>query len=81
MRTADPNPNLHGRLLLLHGEMDDNVHVQNTLQFIDELQKADKDFEVMVYPRSRHGLGKGSQRQLVQFILRTMVGERAASTP
>ena len=43
--------NLHGRLLLLHGEMDDNVHVQNSMQLIDELQKAEKDFEVMIYPR------------------------------
>jgi dipeptidyl aminopeptidase/acylaminoacyl peptidase len=66
--------NLHGRLLLLHGEMDDNVHVQNTLQLIDELQKADKDFEVMIYPRARHGLGPGSQRQIIQFIVRTMTG-------
>lgn len=66
--------NLHGRLLLLHGNMDDNVHVQNTLQLIDELQKANKDFEVMIYPRARHGLGPGSQRQIVQFILKTMTG-------
>jgi dipeptidyl-peptidase 4 len=66
--------NLHGRLLLLHGEMDDNVHVQNTLQLIEELQKAEKDFEVMIYPRARHGLGRGSQRQIVQFILKSMTG-------
>jgi dipeptidyl-peptidase 4 len=66
--------NLHGRLLLLHGEMDDNVHVQNTLQLIDELQKAGKDFEVMIYPRARHGLGAGSQRQIIQFIVKTMTG-------
>ena len=50
--------NLHGRLLLVHGLMDDNVHVQNTMQLIDALQKADKDFEVMIYPRARHGLGR-----------------------
>ncbi|MEO7658185.1 MAG: S9 family peptidase, partial [Pyrinomonadaceae bacterium] len=34
--------NLHGRLLLIHGMMDDNVHMQNTTQFVYELQKADK---------------------------------------
>jgi dipeptidyl aminopeptidase/acylaminoacyl peptidase len=66
--------NLHGRLLLLHGEMDDNVHVQNTLQLVDELQKAEKEFEVMIYPRARHGLGRGSQRDIVRFILKTMTG-------
>jgi dipeptidyl aminopeptidase/acylaminoacyl peptidase len=46
--------NLHGRLLLLHGLMDDNVHLQNSAQLILELQKADKPFELMIYPRSRH---------------------------
>jgi dipeptidyl-peptidase-4 len=45
---------LHGRLLLIHGLMDDNVHLQNSAQLILELQKADKPFELMVYPRSRH---------------------------
>jgi dipeptidyl-peptidase 4 len=66
--------NLHGRLLLLHGNMDDNVHVQNTLQLVDELQKAEKDFQVMIYPRARHGLGPGAQRQIVQFIVKEMTG-------
>jgi dipeptidyl aminopeptidase/acylaminoacyl peptidase len=66
--------NLHGRLLLLHGEMDDNVHVQNTLQLVDELQKAEKEFEVMIYPRARHGLGRGAQRDIVRFIMKTMTG-------
>jgi dipeptidyl-peptidase-4 len=46
--------NLHGRLLLIHGLMDDNVHLQNSAQLILELQKADKPFELMIYPRSRH---------------------------
>jgi dipeptidyl-peptidase 4 len=66
--------NLHGRLLLLHGEMDDNVHVQNTLQLIDALQKAEKDVEVMIYPRARHGLGPTATRQIVQFIIKNMTG-------
>ncbi len=49
--------NVHGKLLLMHGTMDDNVHVQNSLQLAYELQKANKDFEMMFYPRSRHGIG------------------------
>jgi len=49
--------NLNGKLLLIHGAIDDNVHVANTLQFIYELQKADKQFDLMLYPKSRHGLG------------------------
>jgi dipeptidyl-peptidase 4 len=49
--------NLHGHLQLAHGSMDDNVHMQNSIQFAYELQLAGKDFEMMIYPKSRHGLG------------------------
>ena len=47
---------LHGSLLLLHGANDDNVHVQNTMQFAYELQKSGKLFRMMLYPKSRHGV-------------------------
>jgi len=47
---------LHGRMLLVHGSIDDNVHRQNTEQFVYELQRAGRSFELMVYPRSRHGI-------------------------
>jgi dipeptidyl-peptidase 4 len=47
---------LHGNLLLLHGTIDDNVHMQNTIQFVYELEKAGKVFRLMVYPKSRHGV-------------------------
>jgi dipeptidyl aminopeptidase/acylaminoacyl peptidase len=73
--------NLHGRLLLIHGLMDDNVHVQNTVQLIQELQKADKDFEVMVYPLAQHGIhGRHYQRQLLKFIASSMGVPFDAST-
>jgi dipeptidyl aminopeptidase/acylaminoacyl peptidase len=66
--------NLHGKLLILHGVMDDNVHLQNTLQFIQELQRADKDFEVMFYPRNRHGIfSRHSQRLIVDFMSRNLL--------
>ncbi len=65
--------NLHGRLLLIHGIMDDNVHVQNTLQLARALQRADKDFELMVYPTDRHGIrGQHYQRFIVDFMQRTL---------
>ncbi len=54
--------NLHGRLLLLHGERDDNVHISNTLQLAYALQKAGKPFEMMVYPKNRHGIVDTAQR-------------------
>jgi dipeptidyl-peptidase-4 len=47
---------LHGKLLLIHGATDDNVHVQNTIQFLYELQKAGKQVQLMLYPKSRHGI-------------------------
>jgi len=48
--------NLHGALLLIHGAIDDNVHVANTMQLAYELQKAGKPFDLMLYPKSRHGV-------------------------
>jgi len=57
--------NLTGKLLLIHGAMDDNVHMQNTLQLAYELQKAGKQFDLMVYPTQRHGLT--DQRQIAHW--------------
>lgn len=47
---------LHGRLLLVHGTYDDNVHPQNAWSFIDELVKAGKMFDLMMYPMRQHGI-------------------------
>lgn len=47
--------NYKGLLRITHGDMDDNVHLQNTIQLIDRLQNANKHFEMMIYPGSRHG--------------------------
>jgi len=47
---------LHGNILLMHGTIDDNVHMQNTIQFIYELEKANKPYQLQVYPKSRHGV-------------------------
>jgi dipeptidyl-peptidase-4 len=52
--------NLHGSLLLIHGAIDDNVHMQNTMQLVYELQRADKPFSLMLYPRSRHSVADPS---------------------
>jgi dipeptidyl-peptidase 4 len=41
----------------VHGVIDDNVHLQNSLQLISKLQDAKKDFEFMIYPGGRHGWG------------------------
>ena len=47
--------NLHGKVLLMHGTMDDNVHPQNTVMLIDALIKADKDYSLQLYPGQTHG--------------------------
>ena len=66
--------NLHGKILLIHGAMDDNVHMQNTIQFAYELQKSGKQFQLMLYPKSRHGvrdplLVKHMRTLMTDFIL------------
>ncbi|HMP78230.1 MAG TPA: DPP IV N-terminal domain-containing protein [Pirellulaceae bacterium] len=48
--------NLQGRLLLIHGAVDDNVHLGNTLQLAHELQAAGKTFQMQIYPASQHGI-------------------------
>lgn len=69
--------NLSGKLLLIHGVIDDNVHMQNSMQFIYELQRAGKQFEFMVYPRSRHGVSdpllvKHMREMMLKFILENL---------
>ena len=61
---------LHGSLLLIHGAIDDNVHMANTMQFVYELQKAQKPFQLMLYPKSRHGVTDPS---LVKHLRSTML--------
>jgi dipeptidyl-peptidase-4 len=68
---------LHGKLLLIHGAIDDNVHMQNTIQFVYELQKAGKQFELMIYPKSRHGvtdplLVKHMRQMMTDFIVKNL---------
>jgi dipeptidyl-peptidase-4 len=66
--------NLRGKLLLIHGAIDDNVHMANTLQFVYALQKSDRDFRLMLYPKSRHGvtdplLVRHMRQMMTDFIL------------
>jgi dipeptidyl-peptidase-4 len=69
MRTPEENPEgysigaplshaegLEGDLLIIHGTADDNVHPQNTLRMIYELEQAGKQFDMRLYPGQRHGI-------------------------
>jgi len=48
--------NLKGKLLIVHGTYDDNVHPQNTLAFINKLIEKNISFELMIYPWRKHGI-------------------------
>ncbi|HET7442525.1 MAG TPA: prolyl oligopeptidase family serine peptidase, partial [Terriglobales bacterium] len=62
--------NLHGALLLVHGTSDDNVHLQNSIQMINALVKADKPFHLMMYPDKTHSIsGAAARTHLFQMML------------
>lgn len=48
--------NLRGKLLLIHGELDDNAHHYQTLRLVDALIKADRDFDMIIIPGAEHAL-------------------------
>lgn len=63
-RTSSPieaAADLHGHLLMWHGEIDDNVYATNASQFALALQRAGVHFEMMMYPGNRHGIRDGAQ--------------------
>ena len=55
-------PKLHGALLLCHGLADDNVHYQNTAEYVEALVQADKDFSQLVYTNRNHSIYGGNTR-------------------
>jgi dipeptidyl-peptidase-4 len=71
---------LHGHLVLIHGTDDDNVHVQNCMRLVHALQRAGKQFEMMLYPTAMHGVSDPLQnkhmRELTWRAMRThLLGE------
>jgi dipeptidyl-peptidase 4 len=48
--------NLKGRLLLVHGTGDDNVHFENTVQFVQKLIEAEVPYDLQIYPRKTHSI-------------------------
>jgi len=62
--------NLKGRLLIVHGTYDDNVHPQNTEAFIHALIAADKPYEMMIYPWQKHGIrGEAEEIHLGKLMI------------
>jgi len=61
---------LHGALLLVHGTSDDNVHFQNSIQMINALINAGKQFRLMIYPNKTHSIaGKDARVHLFTMIV------------
>ncbi len=88
MRTPAANPegydagscltyaeNLRGKLLILHGMVDDNVHPNNTWQLVDALQTEGRDFEMIFYPTRGHGLGRRVLGPRWRFLYRHLIGD------
>lgn len=59
-KNQDLAKNLKGHLLLVHGDIDNNVHPGNTLRVVDQLIKADKRFDFMMLPGQRHPFGSAT---------------------
>ena len=69
--------NLKGHLLLAHGLMDDNVPPSNTLLVVDALIKANKDFDLVVFPNAHHGYGVDApymMRRRWDYFVRWLLG-------
>ena len=71
---------LHGQLLEVHGTSDDNVHMQNTIQMVNNLIEAGKQFQLMVYPRqdARHRRDSSRTTPLVPHDRRPLPGDAGA---
>ncbi len=72
-------------LRITHGTIDDNVHMQNSLQVIDWLTSHNKPFELMIYPGSRHGLQTAQRvhasRESHEFWVRNLLNGRLPQGP
>lgn len=90
MRTPDENPNgywesspinyadkVKGHYMLVHGTSDDNVHFQNSVEFIRALEQAGKPFSLMIFPDKNHSIFGGNTReylftQLTDYVMNNL---------
>jgi dipeptidyl-peptidase-4 len=61
---------LHGHLLIAHGTGDDNVHIANTVQFIQQLIDHNRPYDLQIFPRKTHSIaGKEARTELFEHML------------
>jgi len=74
---------LQGKLLLTVGELDKNVDPSSTMQVVDALIKADKDFDLLIVPGRGHGVGETpyASRRRMDFFVRNLLGVEPRSRP
>jgi len=74
---------LQGKLLLIVGEMDENVDPASTMQLVHALIEADKDFELLVMPGRGHGAAETQygRRRRADFFVRHLLGVEPRSMP
>lgn len=72
---------LKGDYLLIHGTGDDNVHVQNSMQMINALVEANKQFDYFTYPDRAHGIYRGKNTRLHLFKKMTTFIDRSLGEP
>ncbi len=67
---------LKGNFLLIHGTADDNVHVQNTMQMVEALVQANKQFDWAIYPDKNHGIYGGKTRVQLYTKMTNFIKEK-----
>ena len=73
---------LKGHLMLVHGDIDNNVHPGNTLRVVDALIRAGKRFDMLMLPQQRHGFGDMDEYfywRMVDYFSRNLLGEQETS--
>lgn len=76
---AELAANLKGKLLLIHGEIDNNVHPAGTMRLVDALIKANKRFDMLIIPGARHGYGRAAPyatQRTWEFFAEHLLGDR-----
>jgi dipeptidyl-peptidase 4 len=73
--------NLKGKLMLAHGMLDDNVPVSTTMVLIDALEKANKDFDLVIFPEGHHGYGPTASAYMMRRRWDYFITELMDATP